>query len=90
VGLGEVGEEGGLAAGVDGAFLAGDDLEGGAGVLHYGALGEVGVEPVGADDEGVHCPDGLALSGDRSLGHLDERLDVRSSSVNPRHRPSVH
>ena len=56
-----MGEEGGLGGwGVPCAVV--DYLEGGAGVLEEGALWEVGVHPVGADDEGVHCLDLLALT----------------------------
>ena len=81
-GLGEVGEEGGLGGwGV--ACAVGDYLEGGAGVLPDGGLGEVGVHPVGADDEGVHGPDLFAFTGGCFSGYSYQGLDVRSSSVYP-------
>ena len=81
-GLGEVCEKGGLGCwGVPCAV--GDYLEGGAGVLPDGGLGEVGVHPVGAGDEGVHGPDLLAFTVGRLGGHPYQGLDVRSSSVYP-------
>ena len=89
VSLCEVDEEGGLGGG--GVPCAvGDYLEGGAGVFPDGGLGEVGVHPVGADDEGVHGPDLLAFTGSRLCGHPYQGLDVRSSSVYPRHLESVY
>jgi len=88
-GLGEVGEEGGLGSwGVPCAV--GDYLEGGAGVVPDGGLGEVGVHPVGADDEGVHGPDLFSFTGCCLGGHPYQGLDVRSSSVYPQHLESVY
>jgi len=81
-GLSEVGEEGCLGCwGVPCAV--GDYLEGCAGILPDGTLGEVGVHPVGADDEGVHGLDLLAFTGGCLGGHPYQGLDVRSSSVGP-------
>lgn len=77
-----MGEEGGLGCwGV--RCAVGDYLEGCAGVLPDGGLGEVGVHPVGADDERVHGPDLLAFTGGRLGGHPYQVFDVRSSSVGP-------
>ena len=84
-----MGEEGGLGCwGV--ACAVGDYLEGGAGVLSDCGLGEVGVHPVGADDEGVHGLDLLTFTGGRLGGHPYQGLDVRSSSICPQHLESVY
>ena len=88
--LDEVGEESCLGRGLSVSVLVVDDLEGCPGVVVDVPLGEVGVEPVGADDEGV---DGLDLSS--SMGglpgcHPYQGLDVRSSPICLEHLLSVY
>ena len=88
--LDEVGEEGCLGRGLSFSVLVVDDLEGCPGVVVDVPLGEVGVEPVGADDEGV---DGLDLPASmRGISgcHPYQGFDVRSSPICLEHLLSVY
>ena len=88
--LDEVGEEGCLGRGLSVSVLVVDDLEGCSGVVVDVSLGEVGVESVGADDEGVDGRDLSASMGGLPGCHPYQGFDVRSSPICLEHLISVY